>query len=163
MMRKLLSILLAAVVCGFIVWQIASCQESPRLPGKPQTGLPTCTMKLGGRSFTLEIAATDARRQKGLMFRQSMPADHGMIFVYAEADALPFWMKNTYIPLDIVYVGADQRIVSIHQLIPHDETGVYSKGPARWAIELNKDTASKLGLKPGDLLDIPASAARSLD
>jgi uncharacterized membrane protein (UPF0127 family) len=65
-------------------------------------------------------------------------------------------MKNTRIPLDIVYVAADKRVASIHPMKPFDLQRVTSAGPAMYAIELNAGTASKIGLKPGDVLDIPA-------
>ena len=121
------------------------------------------TMQLGGKTFTLEVARMDLSREIGLMFRDAMPADHGMIFVFPEASRLSFWMRNTRIPLDIVYVGTDQRIVSVHQMKPYDESQTTAAGPAKWAIELNEGTAAKLGLQAGQKLDIPAEALQAVE
>jgi hypothetical protein len=113
-------------------------------------------MPIGNRAFTLDVADTDTKREIGLMFRDSMPEDHGMIFVFEDEAFRGFWMKNTRIPLDIVYVAADKQVASIHTMKPFDLRKVTSAGPAMYAIELNAGTASKIGLKPGDLLEIPA-------
>jgi uncharacterized membrane protein (UPF0127 family) len=73
--------------------------------------LPTTPMKLGSRTYTLEIANDTAEREKGLMRRDSMASDHGMIFVFPVEQKLGFYMRNTRIPLDIVYVNAQRRVV----------------------------------------------------
>jgi uncharacterized membrane protein (UPF0127 family) len=112
-------------------------------------------MRLGNKPFTLEVADTPATVQYGLMRRDSMPADHGMIFVFADEAERGFWMKNTRIPLDIVYVAADGKIVSIKQMKPYDERTTPSDGPAQYAIELNKGAAESVGLKPGMALQLP--------
>jgi uncharacterized protein len=117
--------------------------------------LPTTPMTLGGQPFTLEIADTPQTRRQGLMHRKSMPADHGMIFVFPEPDRLEFYMKNTLIALDVVYLDAGGQVVSIHPLEPLDESTVASAGPAMYAIELNQGTAQRLGLKAGDKLTVP--------
>ena len=135
----------------------AGCQKSS------QSGLPTTTMKIGARQFTLEIANSEETRDVGLMRRDSMPADHGMIFVFKEEKPLDFWMKNTRIPLDIIYVAADGTIVSIKQMQPYKETSTLSDGPARFAIELNQDAATRAGAKAGDHLTIPAEAREAKD
>jgi uncharacterized membrane protein (UPF0127 family) len=123
--------------------------------GSPQTGLPTTQITIGNQQFTLEIASTDKAREIGLMYRDSMPADHGMIFVFPTADERTFWMKHTRIPLDILYVATDGRVVSVRQMQPFDLTGVPSNGPAKYAIELNQGAANAAGVKAGDQLQIP--------
>ncbi|MFI5380191.1 MAG: DUF192 domain-containing protein [Tepidisphaerales bacterium] len=156
----LLIFVLAVVAILAAVQPQLSCRSVP--PGeRPQTGLPTVTMRLGGKACTLEVVRTERTRRIGLMFRDSMPADHGMIFVFAEPEELGFYMRNTRIPLDIVYVGGDQRIVSIHQMKPFDEHTTPSDGPAKWAIELNDGTAARLGLNAGDKLEIPEAALQA--
>ncbi|MDQ3439435.1 MAG: DUF192 domain-containing protein, partial [Planctomycetota bacterium] len=95
----------------------------------PNSGLATVDMQIGSQTYTLEIANTDATRQRGLMERDSMPADHGMIFVFPEERELGFWMKNTRIPLDIIYLDTGGQIVSVHQMKPYDRTNVPSAGP----------------------------------
>jgi uncharacterized membrane protein (UPF0127 family) len=120
--------------------------------------LPSVPVRIGQQTFTLEVADDDSERQRGLMHRQSMPADHGMIFVFPNDAERQFWMKNTLIPLDILYLDADGKVVSIRQLKPLDETGVRSWFPARYAIELNEGAAKKAGVKIGHVVNIPPVA-----
>jgi len=129
-----------------------SCADRPRSP------LRTVPMTIGSKNFTLEVADTDPAREHGLMKRDAMPADHGMIFVF-DADAeRSFWMKNTRIPLDIIYVNSAGRVVSIAAMQPYDWSAVPSKGPAKYAIELNQGVAAQTGVRPGDVLTIPPDA-----
>ena len=118
-------------------------------------GLPTMNLPIGARTFTLEVADTDPLRVKGLMFRTEMPEDHGMIFVFPDEDDRGFWMKNTLIPLDIVYLDADGRVVSVKSMVPRDLNPVPSDGPAMYAIELNAGVAAKTGVKAGDVISLP--------
>jgi len=159
-------ILRRARLCAFTVgaaplWLVLlcvpGCADSATAPSgpQPQAGLAMVTMPIGNQTFTLEVADTDEKREIGLMSRDSMPASHGMIFVFPREEPRGFWMKDTRIPLDIIYVAADKRVASIHQMNPFDLTRVNSAGPAMYAIELNADTAKKLGVKPGDRLGIP--------
>ncbi len=120
--------------------------------------LPTTTMQIGSKTFTLEIANTYGTREHGLMERDSMPDDHGMIFVFDSPTTGAFWMKNTRFALDIVFVDSDGKVVAIKQMKPYDLTPVPSPRPYQWAIELNKGAAEAAGLKPGDALTIPAKA-----
>ena len=119
------------------------------------TLLPTVQMKLGGRTFTLEVADSDPERNRGLMQRDYMPADHGMIFIFPDQQERSFWMANTRIPLDIIYLDSFGRIVSIHQMKPYDRSSTTSAAPAQYAIELNQGLAFRIGLKPGDAVSIP--------
>lgn len=124
----------------------------------PTRHLATTTMKIGSVSFTLEIANRNEERYRGLMYRNSMPADHGMIFVFPDTAPRSFWMENTRIPLDILYLDDQGVVVSIHQMKPYDLSGVHSGKPAKYAIELNKGAAERAGVKVGDKLDIPEAA-----
>ena len=133
-----------------LVALVAGCEKD-----KPQGTLPTVTMQLGDRQFTLEVADNERDRKYGLMRRESMPADHGMIFAFPREAPLAFYMRNTKIPLDIIYVSASGRVVSVKQMQPHDERTVPSDGPAQFAIELNKGMAAACGVKIGDKLTIP--------
>jgi uncharacterized membrane protein (UPF0127 family) len=118
-------------------------------------------MRVGTEEFVLEIAADDATRTIGLMNRTSMPANRGMIFVFPRAQRLGFWMRNTRIPLDIIYVDQDGTVVSVHSMRPLDLTRIPSAGPAKYAIELNQGAAARCGIKPGDQLQIPPDAAHT--
>jgi uncharacterized membrane protein (UPF0127 family) len=131
---------------------VGGCDSQPASP------LPTTQMTIGAKMFTLEIADTDATREHGLMKRDSMPADHGMIFVFDQDAPRSFWMKNTRIPLDIIFVDSSGKIVSTASMKPYDWTGIPSKGPAKYAIELNQGVVDQLGVKAGDHLDIPSDA-----
>lgn len=139
----------------------ATAEPSP--PAVAPSGLRTVRMEIGGQPFTLEIAATDEDRQRGLMERKSMPADAGMIFVFDREQFLSFWMKNTLIPLDILYLNNAGQIVTIAQMKPLDESGVPTRAPARYAIELNAGTARRLGVRVGDVLRIPPEARQTAD
>ena len=121
-------------------------------------GLPTVPMKIGSKTFTLEIANDAAEREKGLMRRDAMPADHGMIFVFPGEERLGFYMKNTRIPLDIIFLNANGVIVSIKQMRPYDVSTTYTDSPAKWAIELNQGQAAAAGLNVGDQLSVPEAA-----
>jgi len=147
-----------AVPLWLLLFCAAGCADPSTAPSgpKPQSGLATIKMPIGSKTFTLEVADTDRKREIGLMFRDSMPADHGMIFVFKDEDFRGFWMKNTRIPLDIIYVAADKGVASIHAMKPFDLSEVLSAGPAMYAIELNVNTASGTGVKAGDKLEIPA-------
>ena len=136
----------------------AGCQKSG-----PSSGLATVDMRIGSQTYTLEVANTDAARQKGLMERDAMPANHGMIFVFAESRELSFWMKNTRIPLEILYLDETGRVVSIREMKPYDRTSVPSGAPAKYAIELNVGQVRRSGVKAGDVLEIPASARQAVD
>ena len=93
------------------------------------------------------------------MFVREMPADHGMLFVYEHAQPQAFWMKNCYIPLDILYFDGNARFVSAHYNVPvcrGDPCPMYaSEKPARYVLELNAGVGRALGLAPGDPLTLP--------
>jgi uncharacterized membrane protein (UPF0127 family) len=133
---------------GAATTQQATTESSP-------SRLPTTRMAIGGETFNLEIAYRPEDQETGLMNRKSMAADHGMIFVFPAERNLTFWMKNTLIPLDIIYVDRGGSVVSVKHMKPLDETGVPSDGPAMYAIELNAGAAARAGVKAGDVLKVP--------
>jgi uncharacterized membrane protein (UPF0127 family) len=122
-------------------------------------GLPTVSVPIGSQTFTLEVAKSQPELEKGLMERDSMPADHGMLFVFKDEEVLQFWMKNTRFPLDILYLDHNDRVVSIHQMKSYDLTPVSSDYPAQYAIELNLGATSGAGARVGDVVAIPKSVA----
>ena len=100
-------------IFAVLVALLGGCRE----PYKSR--LPTAPMTLGVKSFVIEVADTSAAREVGLMYRDSMPSDHGMIFVFSSDQTNPFWMKNTRIPLDIVYVDADAHVIAVRPMRPY--------------------------------------------
>jgi uncharacterized membrane protein (UPF0127 family) len=117
----------------------------------------------GGRThaFRVWMADTPARREQGLMWIRSLPADRGMLFVFDEPQPVSFWMKNTYIPLDMLFVAPDGRIIRIAENAkPLTLETVDSLGVVLGVLELKGGTARRLGLKPGDRLRHPAFGRR---
>ena len=105
----------------------------------------------GIQHFTVEIAETREQHAQGLMYRRRMAADAGMLFIYKTPQSASFWMKNTFIPLDMLFIGVDGKIVNIQErTVPQSQSPVRSKGPVLAILELNGGTTSRLGIKPGD-------------
>src|ERR1019366_10498162 len=102
------------------------------------------------------------RRERGLMNRDSMPADHGMVFVFDTLDKYGFWMKNTKIALDLVFLDASGKVVEIDLLKPGDETNVICQHDSLYALELNAGTAKSLGLKTGDAVALPEKVLKRI-
>ncbi len=108
------------------------------------------TIRVGNHEVSVEVAADPETRRRGLMERESMPADHGMLFIFPRERVLSFWMKNTPLPLSIAYADQDGRIVRIVDLEPHETTGVSSIRPARYALEMNRGWFRAKGVMKGD-------------
>lgn len=107
------------------------------------------------QSLDIEIADDDYSRATGLMYRESLEQDHGMLFVYSNAARRSFYMKNTYIPLDLVFFASDSTIVSFQKdAKPLDETSLPSVEPAQFILEINAGTSESWGLKKGDRFSV---------
>jgi uncharacterized membrane protein (UPF0127 family) len=110
----------------------------------------------GPHRFTVEVAATPAQMEQGLMFRRHLAPDAGMIFDFKRPTDAEMWMKNTLIPLDMLFVDAEGRIVNIHQrAVPQSTEAIGAVAPVRAVIELNGGTAARLGIRPGDRVIFP--------
>tara|TARA_Y100001960_G_scaffold308422_1_gene365743 strand:+ start:742 stop:1134 length:393 start_codon:yes stop_codon:yes gene_type:complete len=107
-----------------------------------------CT--IGNNLYNLEIANTPEQRKIGLMNRKSMPEDNGMMFIWPQADLRAMWMKNTYIPLDMLFIKDDTVIGVIENTIPHDLTPRYIEKPVNKIIELNAGQVQKNNIAIGD-------------
>ncbi|TGQ72865.1 DUF192 domain-containing protein [Mesorhizobium sp. M00.F.Ca.ET.186.01.1.1] len=112
--------------------------------------------KGGDRSFSIEVADTDMEREAGLMYRQDMADDHGMLFVFPIQQQVGFWMKNTPMPLDLIFIGQDGKIRAIKQGEPQSEAVISPGVPVRFVLELKAGTATANGIEYGDLLRHPA-------
>jgi uncharacterized membrane protein (UPF0127 family) len=130
----------------------------------PVSGLPvidlTIATKRGKHAFRVEVAASQAEQAKGLMFRTEMGDDEGMLFPEETPRTPSFWMKNTVIPLDIIYIGTNSRVLNIVNALPYDLTPLPAEGLAIGVLELNGGRAAQLGIKPGDKVSwkLPAAA-----
>ena len=110
----------------------------------------------GTHDFQVEIARNEASRARGLMDRRFMPADHGMLFEFDRDAPTAFWMKNTYIPLDIIFIARSGMVTRIAaNAEPLNERVIPSGGPCAAVLELNGGTAAAIGLKVGDRIRHP--------
>jgi uncharacterized membrane protein (UPF0127 family) len=110
----------------------------------------------GPHVFNVEVVRTPAERERGLMDRRTMPQDRGMLFDFQTEQPVIFWMKDTYIPLDMIFVAQNGRVVGIkHDAKPMDETLIPSGAPALGVIELNGGVTNTIGLKIGDMVKNP--------
>ena len=147
-------LLMAAVgACSPVSANGAASETATRL--HPISGLAiiplTVTTAKGPHKFQVEVAATEPEQERGLMFRTALGPDEGMIFPYDPPRRTAFWMKNTVIGLDIIYIGADHRVLNIaRNAVPYDETPLPSAGPVSGVLELAAGRAAQLGLEPGD-------------
>jgi uncharacterized membrane protein (UPF0127 family) len=111
----------------------------------------TIVSATGRHRFKVEVAETPEQMTQGLMFRRSLAPDAGMLFDYKQPTAATMWMRNTLIPLDMLFVDAEGRIVNIHQrAVPQSLDVIAAAAPVRAVIELNGGTAARLGIEPGD-------------
>ncbi len=104
--------------------------------------------------FEVEVVTTPETRAQGLMYRKEMAANAGMLFIYPDEQPVSFWMKNTLIPLDMLFLKADGSIAHIaHNAVPMDETALGSGAPVKAVLEVNGGTANALGIKEGDRVE----------
>lgn len=150
---------LMALAAALAVLSGPACAQLPKQDPKACRGQPELTpleplqvrTDRGVRSFQVEVADSDRERAYGLMCRKAMAPDRGMLFVFPQAEPQAFWMRNTLIPLDIIYIGADGRVVSItRNARPLSDTPLPSAGPAKYVLELAGGRAAEIGLLPGD-------------
>jgi uncharacterized membrane protein (UPF0127 family) len=142
--------LVAALALLFLAAAPARAQEAP--PAQPGRNDLTIETAAGKRfHFTVELALTPEQQERGLMFRKSMAPDAGMLFVFDDVQQRMFWMKNTLIPLDMIFIRADGTIANIVEKAPPQTLDPRSsEGPAKAVLELNGGIARFLDIKPGD-------------
>jgi uncharacterized membrane protein (UPF0127 family) len=110
-------------------------------------------VRVGGIPISVEIADTPALREQGLMNRDSLPANHGMLFVYADEQMRSFWMRNTKIPLDIAFIDRNGSIVSVEQMEAQTDENTTSAAPAMYALEMSLGWFEANGVGIGDRLE----------
>ncbi len=144
------SLMLLALVLVVLAGNTGGALAGGRNPEGPREALG---VERGGTSyaFEVEVVRREADRNRGLMFRKSMDADHGMLFDFDPPRPVSFWMKNTHIPLDIIFIDADGRIIRIAEnTVPFSLDPIPSGGAARGVLEINAGLSRKLGLQAGD-------------
>ncbi len=151
-MHPLLSGLLSSLV-------LTACSVGATAAPPPlnwERGTLTIETRTGVHAFNVEIADEPAERERGLMYRTEMAQDAGMIFEYETPEVITIWMKNTVLPLDIVYVNAEGTVTRVApDAVPYSLSIISSETPAVAAIEFNAGTAARIGLAPGDTVRSP--------
>ena len=122
-------------------------------PARAQEGLEGLDIvtKSGLHHLDVEVMRSDAGREKGLMFRRALPADRGMLFDFKADQPVMMWMKNTYLPLDMVFISRDGKVVNVAENAePLSEAIIASDGPVFSVLEINAGEARAFGVQPGD-------------
>ena len=119
------------------------------------SSLPTVQLTVGGREIVVEVADSAEERATGLMNRQSLPENHGMLFVFEAESQVSFWMKNTLIPLSIAFISSDGTIRQIEDMEPGSLASTVSHRHVRYGLEMNRGWFEDNGIGPGDVLLLP--------
>jgi uncharacterized protein len=140
------------LLLGLLCLAAIAAADAQQLATFPKSTLTIDTAQ-GPRRFTVELAVSPEQQRQGLMFRRSLPADGGMLFDFGDTRPAAFWMRNTLIPLDMLFIAADGRIADIHErAVPLSDVTIESRVPVRGVLELNGGTVSRLGIRLGDLV-----------
>jgi uncharacterized protein len=150
-----LRIAVMAAAAALMAYSGAEWAQSPTAPLEELSAFPQTTLTVSGHGgthqFDIWVANTAAREEQGLMFVRELPADKGMVFIGPEPKVWTMWMKNTYVPLDMLFVAVDGHVVKIAHAIPHDETNISSEVAVNAVIELQGGISEQLHIKVGDL------------
>lgn len=139
--RSVLSVALGASLWGGACF--AAC-----MPGQAEIRASNDTHR-----FVVELAADEASRSQGLMYRRHLPEGTGMLFLFEQSRVVAFWMRNTFIPLDMIFIADNGRVIKVHaNAVPHDEKTISSGRPVRAVLELGGGRAAQLGIVPGAVL-----------
>ncbi|WP_332700506.1 DUF192 domain-containing protein [Devosia sp.] len=139
------------IAIAAVALPLAACSDEGKLVLHSSTG---------EHSFNVEIVDTPETRAEGLMFRQELADDAGMLFDFKEERQVSFWMRNTFIPLDMIFVGADGVVKTIHvNARPQDPTSIPSQVPVQFVLEIPGGRSVEIGLQPGDTMEHPLVGA----
>lgn len=158
-LRRFLSVSL--LVCAGLagVVGLPGCGDDAK-PAEVKTAAEYFPIKIGDRPARLQLAVQPPEMQRGLMERTVLGADDGMLFLYPRPQTMSFWMRNTFIPLDIGFFDAQGELREVRQMIPHDERSVRSRSSEiQIAVEMNQHWYRDRGVKPGVKLDLAALKA----
>jgi uncharacterized membrane protein (UPF0127 family) len=156
------NILYAADGCDLSAEAIALLNKDYKGPTTASAPLPTTALQIGSKTYQLEIAGDELSWEHGLMERDSMPANHGMIFVFPQAENRAFWMHHTRFPLDVLFVDDHGKVVSCHTMKAYDEHSTLSDFPAKYVVELSAGAIAGSGIKAGYALKIPPAVNAAL-
>jgi uncharacterized membrane protein (UPF0127 family) len=146
MTRFFAALLVLAVVAG--------------LPARAQPAARTVKLSAGVHLITAELAADDPMRMRGLMFRQSLAPNHGMLFIFDAKMVQCMWMRNTLIPLSVAFIDDQGRIVNIEDMQPQTEDSHCARAPVRYALEMTQGWFAQRGLKTGAVISGIAPASK---
>lgn len=148
-------LVLLAMVGGAIVTQYGAAPKDDYDSGLPVEKVVVHMKNGDSHAFDLEVAQRPIDLEIGLMYRRQMDPDHGMLFeMGTDPQVTRFWMKNTYLPLDMLFVDKHGKIVTLHaNAVPLSTTGISSEKPVTAVIEINGGRAAALGIKPGDTVE----------
>jgi hypothetical protein len=130
------------------------------VPAPAQGVLPTTRLSAGIHLITAEVAARDAERARGLMFREVLAPNHGMLFVFDAKSVQCMWMRNTLIPLSAAFIEDDGRIVNIEDMQPRSDATHCARAPVRYVLEMPQGWFAQRGIKPGSVIGGLASGGR---
>ena len=142
----------SALVALFL-WLFPFCAPAAELTFATE---PLQIISAGGKvhRLTVELAVDGAQRAQGLMNRRHMPRDRGMLFDFGETRQVMMWMKDTYLPLDMLFIARDGEVKTVREnAVPLSESIIASRVPVAFVLELNAGTVSRLGIAPGDIVD----------
>jgi uncharacterized membrane protein (UPF0127 family) len=150
----------AWLVAGLLVCTgPAGCDQEKKAPVANKSADDRFPIKVGDRLVQLQVAVLAPELERGLMYRQTMGADEGMVFVFTAAQPQSFWMRNTTLPLDIGYFDSTGELIEIYQMYPLDERPVASHSKSiQFCVEMNQGWFRQAGIKPGARLDVKALA-----
>lgn len=149
--RRLLRAVLLYAACLAAGPHPAALGAGASAPVRFETSNLVVVTTQGRSDFTVELALSEAQRMQGLQGRRRLAADAGMLFDFQGTGPVMMWMKDTYVPLDMLFIDSGGRIVNIAEhTVPLSRTAVRSAGPVRAVLELNAGTAARLGIRPGD-------------
>ncbi|MGB3723734.1 MAG: DUF192 domain-containing protein [Pacificimonas sp.] len=150
--RSVLAVISAALLFAFLLTGCAPSAENAASQRDTEGRIPlSIVTDSGTHNYRVELAITGQEQARGLMFRQEMAADHGMLFPFAPARPASFWMRNTYIPLDMIFISPDGTIESVAaDTVPLTEQSYSSQGAVAAILELNGGEAARIGAKAGD-------------
>jgi len=139
---------------------LVACASTPAPSADPFPSLPEAEVEVATESgthvFRVWVAADDRSRTRGLMFVRELADDRGMLFLFRTPQPAAFWMKDTYIPLDLVFIDPTGRVQNIgHDARPLSLAPIESEGPVTAVLEVKAGTAARIGLAPGDRVSLP--------